>query len=104
MTEVAAAQLAIDSMVTASRAPSVTTSMQSANTALTGLSIRSYRSGRVTKRTPGMSMRVLRAVGLATKPEVEPAALVIGSGHLGTFLACQLAEVDPPTPTRHPDR
>jgi hypothetical protein len=95
MAEVADAQAAIDSMVTASRAPSVTTSVQSAHTALTGLSIRSYRSGRVTKRTPGMSMRVLRAVGLAAKPEIEPAALVIGSGHLGTFLACQLAEVAP---------
>jgi len=101
MAEIAAAQAAIDSMVTASRAPSVTTSVQSAHTALTGLSIRSYRSGRVTKRTPGMSMRVLRAVGLAAKTETEPAALVIGSGHLGTFLACQLAEVAP-TP-RHPD-
>jgi hypothetical protein len=83
---------AIDQMATASRAASMT-SVQSAHTALTGLSIRSYRSGRVTKRTPGMSMRVLRAVGLAAKAETESVALVIGSGHLGTFLACQLAEV-----------
>lgn len=82
---------AIDQMATASRAASMT-SVQSAHTALTGLSIRSYRSGRVTKRTPGMSMRVLRAVGLAAKAETESVALVIGSGHLGTFLACQLAE------------